>query len=120
MGWGNTDQLYLALGYCLFMLILAVIMGKYPPKRINSIYGYRTRLSMKNPATWKAGNEYASELMVRFCLYSFFIPPLCYFVFPEWNFIITVAGNSILIVLILYYTEKHLKEYFDKDGNPLK
>lgn len=120
MGWGNTDQLYWALGYCIFMLILALIVRKYPPKRINSIYGYRTSRSMKNPATWKVGNEYASELMVRFCMYSFFIPLLCYFVFPRWNFIVTVIGNSALVLLIYFYTEKRLKEYFDKDGNPLK
>lgn len=116
----NTDQLWWALGYCAFMLILALVIQKNPPKKINHFYGYRTRRSMKNQKAWDRSNDYASALMVRFCLFSFFLPLLFYFIFPEWNFILTVVGNSLLIILIYFYTEMYLKEHFDEEGNELK
>ncbi|MCW5519091.1 hypothetical protein J1N09_04525 [Aureitalea sp. L0-47] len=36
------------------------------------------------------------------------------------TFMLTVIGNSALIVLIYFYTEKHLKEHYDEEGNQLR
>ena len=117
---GNSDQLWWGLGYCAFMLVLALVIQKNPPKKINHIYGYRTNRSMKNQKVWDASNDYASSFMVRICLYSFFLPLLFFFVFPEWNFLLTVIGNSLLIILIYFYTEKFIREHYDEEGNELK
>ena len=117
---GNSDQLWWALGYCAFMLILALVIRSKPPKKINHIYGYRTHRSMKNQKVWDIANSYSSELMVKFCLYSFFLHPIFYFILPEWNFLLTVIWKSVLIVIIYFYTEKYLKEHFDEEGNHLK
>jgi len=116
----NAEQLWWALGYCVFMLILAYAVRRFPPKKINHIYGYRTTRSMKNQKVWDASNAHSSGLMVRFCLYSFFLPLIFYFLLPGWNFLLTVIGNSLLIILIYFYTEKYLQEHFDEEGNQLK
>jgi uncharacterized membrane protein len=115
----DTGQLWWALGYCGFMWVLALILRKYPPKKINHFYGYRTNRSMKNQRIWDAANEYSSELMYRFCIYSFLIPVVCYFLFPSWNLLITVVGNTLLIFLVIYYTEKYLSKNFDENGDQL-
>ena len=47
----NENQFMIALGYCIFMLIIYFIYFKYPPKKINYLYGYRTRRSMQNYET---------------------------------------------------------------------
>ena len=56
----DQNQLYIALGYCAFMLLLGWLLKKFPPKKINHLYGYRTQWSMKNEATWEAANTYSS------------------------------------------------------------
>jgi hypothetical protein len=45
------------------------IQEKYPPKSINSIYGYRTKASMRNPEVWKFAQEVSSKKMKRDGLY---------------------------------------------------
>jgi uncharacterized membrane protein len=38
---------------------------KFPPKRINSIYGYRTARSMKNQENWDLAQRFSSQLMLK-------------------------------------------------------
>ncbi|NND64240.1 MAG: SdpI family protein [Flavobacteriaceae bacterium] len=116
----DLTNLYLALGYCIFMLILGLILQKFPPKKINHIYGYRTNRSMQNENTWNTANQYSSRLMVRMSLLSLIFPPLLYFIYPEYNFMITIVVNTLLIVSILWFTENHLKSKFDTQGNRIE
>ena len=113
----DTGQLWWALGYCGFMMLLAFIIKRYPPKKINPFYGYRTKRSMLNPKTWEAANNYAARLMLQLCLYSFLIPAVTYLLIPEWNLLITIVGNTILILLVIFYTEKYLSIHFDENGD---
>ncbi|HAT64106.1 MAG TPA: hypothetical protein DCS66_05830 [Flavobacteriaceae bacterium] len=108
-------QLYWATGYCAFILLLFAIVQKYPPKKINWWYGYRTSRSMKNEETWKAAQEYASKKSIQLALFSFMFPGVFYFVIPEYNFLLTVIANTLLILLIIPYTEKYLKEKFGEN-----
>ena len=80
----NENQFMIALRYCIFMLIIYFIYFKYPPKKINYLYGYRTRRSMQNYETWSFANKYAAKLLINFSIYSLFIPPLLYFLYTEY------------------------------------
>jgi len=115
----DQNQLYIALGYCAFMLLLGWLLKKYPPKKINHLYGYRTQRSMKNQATWEAANTYSSLIFFKVSLYSFFIPVALYFLYPQQNVLFTIITNTLLLLYVLYATEKHLKARFDIQGNPL-
>jgi uncharacterized membrane protein len=115
----DQNQLYIALGYCAFMLLLGWLLKKYPPKKINHLYGYRTQRSMKNQATWEAANTYSSLVFFKVSLYSFFIPVALYFLYPQQNVLFTIITNTLLLLYVLYATEKHLKARFDIQGNPL-
>ena len=108
----NENQLMIALGYCIFMLIICFIYFKYPPKKINYLYGYRTRRSMQNYETWYFANKYAAKLLINFSIYSLFIPPLLYFLYPEYNSIITIIVHSTLTLSVIYFTEIQLKRKF--------
>ena len=54
-----------------YILIPALMTGagwmiwKNPPKTINTMYGYRTRMSSLNQYTWRFSQEYAGRLWVR-------------------------------------------------------
>ena len=115
----DQNQLYIALGYCAFMLLLGWFLKKFPPKKINHLYGYRTQRSMKNQATWEAANTYSSLVFFKVSLYSFFIPVALYFLYPQQNVLFTIITNTLLLLYVLYATEKHLKARFDIQGNPL-
>lgn len=112
------EQLLTALGYLVFMLIVSFIFVKFPPKKINHFYGYRTRRSMANQKIWKIANEYSAKLMVKITLISMVFPPLLYFMCPEQNLLISIIIHTVLLVSSLYFTEKFLNSDFDKDGNP--
>ena len=117
--YSDQNQLYIALGYCAFMLLLGWLLKKFPPKKINHLYGYRTQRSMKNQATWEAANTYSSLVFFKISLYSFLIPVVFYFLYPQQNVLITIVTNTLLLLYVLYATEKHLKARFDTQGNPL-
>ena len=115
----DQNQLYIALGYCAFMLLLGWSLKKFPPKKINHLYGYRTQRSMKNQATWEAANTYSSLVFFKVSLYSFFIPVALYFLYPQLNVLFTIITNTLLLLYVLYATENHLKASFDTQGNSL-
>jgi uncharacterized membrane protein len=45
--------------------VAAFIILKFPPKKINSIYGYRTSRSMKNQENWDLAQRFSSQLMLK-------------------------------------------------------
>jgi len=112
-----NEQLFLSLGYCILMLVVAFISIKFPSKKINYMYGYRTRRSMANQEVWEVALKYSTRLMMRITLISLFFPPILYFLFPKYNLLITIIIHTVLLISTLYFTEKHLDIYFDKDGN---
>lgn len=114
----NETQLLFAIGYCIFMLLLFMLLIKHTPKKINYIYGYRTRLSMKNQATWDSANSFANTKMLQISYWSFLLPVFSYFIYPQCTVISTAIGNMFLIFWVVYATEKHLNTHFDKEGNP--
>lgn len=45
-------------------------MLRFPPKEINSIYGYRTKASMKNQKSWNFTQKQSSKLMIDISCYQ--------------------------------------------------
>ena len=41
------------------------ILLKYPPKKINGLYGYRTRNSMKNQERWDFAQKHSAGELIR-------------------------------------------------------
>jgi uncharacterized membrane protein len=48
----------------LSILIVCLIMLKYPAKQINSLYGYRTQKSMQSEKHWAFAQEYGARRML--------------------------------------------------------
>jgi len=112
------EQFLMALGYLAFMLLVSFIFVKFPPKKINYLYGYRTKRSMTNQEIWKVANTYSARLMVKITLISMVFPPVLYFVYSEKNLLITIIIHTVLLLSTLVFTGKHLDKNFDKEGNP--
>ena len=53
----------LVLGPIFF--IVGLILLKFPPKKINHIYGYRTKRSMQNQEIWDFAQQFSAKEMIK-------------------------------------------------------
>lgn len=91
--------------------IAAFITMKFPPKKINGIYGYRTARSMKSQENWDIAQRYSSRLMLKQGLVMLAIAGLLN-VLPlpeEVAAIISVALLILSVIVLFVQTEKKLK-----------
>ncbi len=97
-------------------VISGVIMLYFPPKKINALYGYRTKSSMKNQERWDFAQRYSAKEMIKFgvllsccSVFGFFSK------FEEFTNMIIGLGILILIVIILFIrVEKAINKKFGK------
>ncbi|MBW7890105.1 MAG: SdpI family protein [Chitinophagaceae bacterium] len=103
---------------CILSLIGGITIY-YPPKKINNIYGYRTKASMRNQQTWEEGNRYCSK-QVLYCgliLLTIGILSVLSSSIGKTSIHIATILTIILSILPVLSTEIHLKRVFDKEGN---
>ncbi len=123
------------MGFWLFMLVMdllfpATMIGigksfqKAAPKDINSVYGYRTTMSMKNRDTWEFAHHYCGRLWFRMGLILLpvnLIPMLL--VIGGSMELVNIVGSvlcaidTVIIIATIFPTEAALKRTFDQDGN---
>lgn len=96
---------------------------KHAPRQINAVYGYRTKMSMKNMDTWQYAHQYFGRLWFR---YGCFMLPLSVFVMLPMigkdedvtgifgTVIITVQMAGLLLPVVR--TEHELHRMFDSQG----
>ena len=95
----------------LIYLVSGFILNKYPPKKINQTYGYRTKESMKSQAKWNFAQTYSSKLLT-FCstiLFPFGIIFNSFIINQSIEIVIGLFLISISIFLIFTITENALK-----------
>lgn len=99
-------------------------MWKHPPKTINAIYGYRTRMSSLNQNTWRFSQEYAGRLWVRWGIRMIPVSLLLLMLFAVAGEKAAATAGTILcmvqIVIMLSsiaVVERMLNKVFDKHGN---
>lgn len=83
-------------------LILAVagfILHKFPPKTINSFYGYRTKRSMRDQKSWDFAQIYSSKLMMQFGL-LYLIVGIIGFIYKPNEGIVAITAIALLIVIV--------------------
>ena len=104
-------------------IMLGLIMEYHPPKRINRIYGYRTRRSMKNTDTWAFAQKHCGRslwLVGIITLIPSVLVHLPFYHSAESTLIIlavlVVSLQAIVLILSALPTEIALKNTFRDDG----
>lgn len=102
------------------MISIGIGFKKYPPKKINGIYGYRTKRAMSNQKAW----DYSQK---RFGEKSFFLGMILLAINIIW-LVISINYNQILdsmttliysiiqpimLIISVILTERDLKKYID-------
>ncbi len=105
------------------LIIAGRMMWKHCPKKINTVYGYRTRRSMKNMDTWRFAHNYCGKLWWKIGWVSLFPSVVVQIPFFESSEdVIGIVGGIICMVQVviliasIFPTEAALKKTFNDDG----
>lgn len=109
------DRLFLAplLTGPIFMLA-GIVMLYFPPKKINSLYGYRTPSSMKSQERWSFAQEYSAKEMIKLggLLLLTSILGLIYQPTQSIAMIIGLALMILMVIVLFVRVERAIKKRF--------
>lgn len=101
------------------LTVVSFIFWKFPPKKINGLYGYRTGTSMKNQEQWDFSQIYASRLMLKGSVVLFFVQLgvtlITYYYFEAQKPVIAGVNALLMIpmlVIVITKTELTLRKKF--------
>ncbi len=103
----------------LIFLLMGYLIKHYPPKSINTWYGYRTFLSTRNQEMWDAGNKDAAMVSRQVGSVLILLGICCALFFDrqsDWFMYITVGAVVAGVLYITGYTEWMLSNEFDEEG----
>lgn len=119
---------YIAMFLCnllmpLIMLIGGYCMDHFPPRKINSVIGYRTKMSKKNKDTWDFAHHYCGKLWLKWGLIVLFPTIAVQIPFAHSGdqvigtvtFLVEAVQLTVLLCSIVP-VEKALKRTFDENG----
>ncbi|MEP1097114.1 MAG: SdpI family protein [Cyclobacteriaceae bacterium] len=95
-------------------IIAGILTSKFPPKSINSLYGYRTASSMQSQERWDFAQKYSSVEMIRLGILLTVSSTLGLIVdFGEVTAVLIGLGFVLLVaVLLIVRTERAIKSRF--------
>jgi uncharacterized membrane protein len=108
-----SPPILVSLLFGVIYLITGWISLRYPPKKINDFYGYRTLRSKKSQTHWDFAQKKASKHLIQagyYCLLG--SVPFILFDFGEHAIWIVILIGTILPCIALIQIEKALKEKF--------
>jgi len=121
--------------FWIFMLIMELLIpvtmigfGRYfskkAPKEINSVFGYRTSMSMKNKDTWEFAHKHFGKIWFKWGWILLVVSVVVkLFTIGQsedvigWTGAILVHVQMVVLIVGIIPTERALKKTFDKNGN---
>lgn len=98
----------------LIFIFAGLLMFYLPPKKINSLYGYRTNSSMKNQERWKFAQKFSSIEMLKLGTFLT-LASLLALVTTISNSLNLIVGLSLTIIgvaVLFIRVEKAIKKKF--------
>lgn len=107
------------------LLLLGAILCGFPPKHINSWYGYKMPSAYKNQAAWDDANRYSAICMLKSGIFLVVAGLLVTFILNEVSIparlkegltaFFLIASGPIPCLFIIVSTENHLEKTFHKE-----
>ena len=111
----NTYLYVLSVNGLIFFL--SVIFYFFPPKKINSLYGYRTHRSMLNQDIWDFSNKLFTAALLLYSAICFAGALFIAYINPEqmqsW---VPMALLVLTLVVCIIKTEQGISKNFDEEG----
>ncbi|HBC95306.1 MAG TPA: hypothetical protein DC034_00735 [Clostridium sp.] len=105
-----------SLVFGLVTLAFGVIPKMVRPKKINSWYGYRTDISMKNQDTWNEANRYSTNQYVLAGIILLILGEIGHYFLHGKGYLVPLIGFIPVLMCTVFTTEKHMKKIFDENG----
>ncbi|MEM0541502.1 SdpI family protein [Flavobacterium sp. j3] len=98
----------------IIFVITALISLRFPPKKINHFYGYRTANSMKNQEVWNFSQKFSSIKMMQSGLFLFAISflGLLFHLNETAQLIVGITLSFLVCIFLFFTTEKAIKKNF--------
>ena len=102
-------------------LIMGLILSRFPPRKINPLFGYRTRRSMRDQASWNFAQVVSSREMVKAGL----VQTLCGLsgLIDSCNghgFVLLGVGILLLTVVVMLIRVERKLKVFQQDDPEIK
>ncbi len=96
-------------------ILTGFISYKFPPKKINNLYGYRTTNSRKSQERWDFAQKYSAILMIYCGLFLLVISisGLFFDVSEGKGVAIGMFFLILSVIVLIYKTETAIKQNFD-------
>lgn len=104
------------------IIVFGLICKFRPPKKINSLYGYRTSRSMKSQKTWDYAHSRIGVLWPRIGIALFLLIVISKLVTPvekEYLSLIHAGVGIIALIIGIPFIEIELGARFDENGDEL-
>ena len=107
--------LILTLGGLIFV-IAGFIQHRFPPKKINHLYGYRTSASMKSQESWDFAQQYSAKKMIETGSYIITLGLLSWIFNLQLPWPVGIAITIVTVgpIIMLFKVESELKKRFPK------
>lgn len=109
----NIYQLPLIVGS--IFIIVSLITQVFPPKNINLLYGYRTKSSMKNQATWDFAQKYSAKKMMHIGFFLIVFSSCKFILGDKYEILLNFVPLFLALLLLFFLTEKAIKDKFKKN-----
>lgn len=106
----------------LIFFIAGSVMRWFPPKNINTSYGYRTNSSMKSQETWDEANRFSARYTQRCGIALVIVGIISVMILNSGSVptkvlawlkpLLTILPTILLAALTIIVTERHLKKTF--------
>jgi len=114
MNWTDNTLMFITVITGMPFIVIALLTMKFPPKKINHLYGYRTKSSMKSQERWDFAQRYSSKQLLLCGIFLVTTGLLSTFMTIEQSMGIYIAIPLIVssVVLLFYNTESQLKKRY--------
>ena len=97
-----------------FLFIVALLFKLFPPKRINSVYGYRTASSTRDQQTWAEANRYSANVLLGSSGTNLLVTLLAaVFLRGIWVHVVGITSLLVSVAVVVVATERHLTNRVD-------
>ena len=111
----NTDGgvLNMLMETSIILFIVSVLFKLFKPRKRNSLYGYRTRLSKSSQFNWDEAQSYSSTIFIIVSIILFVFAIIFRFIRFPYELVVTLVLILGGLLSIFICTEQHLKKLKD-------
>ncbi len=101
----------------IILLIAGIILKLFSPKKINSFYGWRSNYAQKNQETWDEAQRYGAKQLMYGGIIATIVGYILPKIFEEISRHFYGISFIVIVVLVIYRGEHHLRKKFNEEGN---